>query len=113
MADIKIKGKFKAGSAAEVEFAETSVKGSGGREFNLKGWVTEGNGPVVKFSCPWGQFTDGEVQFTPDGGAPNKTPAVQSHFFDCGNSNTLVLEFTWPDTGGTKYRARFWLWGKV
>lgn len=113
MSKVKIKGKFKTGSGAEMPFETTSVKGSGEKEFNLKGWVTEKDGPVVKFSCPWGQFTEGEIQFTPDDGAPDKTPAVQKHYFDCGVSNSLVLEFTWPDNGGIKYKARFFIWGDI
>lgn len=43
-------------------FASVSIA-SCGHKFVIKGFVDNKKGPVVKFSCPWGQLGSGQIYF--------------------------------------------------
>ena len=76
-------------SGKTVPFKEVSTKASG-RKFVIKGFDSDGR--HVKFSCDWGQLSDGQVYFIPKG-EHKWLPTAENNIDLDLTAKKLVLEF--------------------
>jgi hypothetical protein len=67
-----LKGRV-SGELDGAPFQSVSIKASNHKRFVIKGFVDNNSGPVVKFSCPWGQLSDGQIYYMPFGGGWQET----------------------------------------
>lgn len=89
------------------KFESVSVKGSGRKAFVIKGWVSDSKGPMVRFRAPWGQLSDGEVEYqpTPQSDKEDTEELNIDIAFDLPKI-TLIVEFEIDED--ETYTAKFW-----
>jgi hypothetical protein len=93
------------GELDKQSFTTCSIAGSGKHAFVIKGFIKDG--PAVRFRCPWGQLSDGEIFFMEPPEPHWADTSSDKIQFVPGTKAKVVLDF--KDENDKKHHAEFHL----
>ena len=100
--ELKLSGKLTSPDGSTKDFAKVSVRAVGKQGFVIKGWVDTKKGPMVKFSCPWGDVADGETYYQEKPGGDIEDTEEQDI-----NFSNKKLTATFDRVSGEEYSVEF------